>query len=115
VLIDASKMGSPYKDGKLQKTLLSDEEENQIVAAFNQKKAIEDFSVVVNYDDIKAKNYSFSAGQYFEVKIEYVDITHEEFEAKMQGYKENLSRLFAASDELEREIKDNLNRLELNE
>jgi type I restriction enzyme M protein len=108
VLIDASKMGSPYKDGKLQKTLLSDEEENQIVAAFNQKQAIEDFSVVVSYDDIKAKNYSLSAGQYFDVKIEYVDISHEEFESKMQGYKDSLNDMFAESAKLEKEIKKQL-------
>ena len=34
-------------------------------------KIEDDFSVVVSYDDIAAKNYSLSAGQYFDVKIEY--------------------------------------------
>ncbi len=67
--------------------------------------------MVVDYDDIKKKNYSFSAGQYFDVKIEYVDITHEEFEAKMEGYKSNLNKLFAESDELENEIKKHLGRV----
>ena len=52
----------------------------------------------------KEKNYSFSAGQYFEVKIDYVDITHEEFEEKMSCYQESLDGLFKDSHKLEKEI-----------
>ena len=48
------------------------------------------------------------AGQYFEVKIDYVDITADEFSAKMKGYEENLSKLFAESRTLETEIQNNL-------
>ena len=40
---------------------------------------------MVSYDDITAKNYSLSAGQYFDVKIEYVDITPEQFARKCWG------------------------------
>jgi type I restriction enzyme M protein len=72
VLVDASNLGTKVKDGKNQKTLLSEAEEDRIIAVFNGKEAVEDFSVVVSYDEIAAKNYSLSAGQYFEVKIEYV-------------------------------------------
>ena len=36
---------------------------------------------------LKLKNYSLSAGQYFEVKIEYIEITNEEFKTKMRGLK----------------------------
>jgi len=64
--------------------------------------------VVVSYDDIKAKNYSLSAGQYFEVKIEYTDITPEQFTAKMQSFTANLDSLFTQSAELEVEIKKQL-------
>ncbi|RIJ48754.1 SAM-dependent DNA methyltransferase [Maribellus luteus] len=108
VLIDASNLGETIKDGKNQKTVLSESEEKKIIQTFNNKIPEDDFSVVVNYDDIKAKNYSFSAGQYFEVKIEYVDITHVEFEDKMNGFKSNLTTLFAESTELEKEIKKQL-------
>ena len=38
------------------------------------------------YADIEAKKLSFSAGQYFEVKIEYVELTPEEFVEKMNGF-----------------------------
>lgn len=108
VLIDASGLGTTVKEGKNQKTVLSEAEENKIITAFNAKEAAEDFSVVVSYESIKGKNYSFSAGQYFDVKIEYVDITHAEFETKMKGFRDNLSSLFVKSRELECEIQKQL-------
>ncbi|OYQ44292.1 HsdM family class I SAM-dependent methyltransferase [Flavobacterium aurantiibacter] len=111
VLMDASKLGTTVKDGKNQKTLLSDEEEQLIIETFNKHEAKEDFTVVVSYEQIKEKNYSFSAGQYFEVKIEYTDITPAEFETKMNGFKMNLDNLFAESKTLEKEIQKQLNRL----
>lgn len=104
VLMDASKLGTTVKEGKNQKTVLSHEEEELIVKTFNEHKAVDDFSVVVSYEQIKEKNYSFSAGQYFDVKIEYVDITPEEFEAKMNSYTSNLTSLFSESKKLEKEI-----------
>ena len=108
VLIDASSLGTKVKDGKNQKTLLSTEEEDRIIATFNRKEAVEDFSVVVSYDDIAAKNYSLSAGQYFEVKIEYSDLTPAQFAAKLQGFTDNLDKLFKESAGLEQEIKKQL-------
>ena len=108
VLLDASGLGQKVKDGKNQKTVLSDEEEDRIIDTFNAKQAVDDFSVAVSYDDIKAKNYSLSAGQYFDVKIEYVDITPEEFQAKMKGYTDSLDSLFVESKSLESEIKNQL-------
>jgi len=64
--------------------------------------------VVVSYEDIKAKNYSFSAGQYFDVKIEYVDITKDEFDTKMKIFSDNLETMFGESKVLEDEIKKQL-------
>lgn len=69
---------------------------------------MEDFSIAVSYDEIKAKNYSLSAGQYFDVKIEYVDITQEQFAEKMEGFTTNLDSLFSQSLELEAEIRKQL-------
>jgi type I restriction enzyme M protein len=109
VLMDASKLGTTVKDGKNQKTLLSEAEEQLIIETFNKHEAKEDFTVVVSYEQIKEKNYSFSAGQYFEVKIEYTDITPAEFETKMNGFKTNLDSLFAESKSLEKEIQKQLN------
>ena len=114
VLIDASGLGEKIKDGKNQKTVLSRAEEQKICNTFTHKQAVEDFSVVVGYDEIKAKNYSLSAGQYFEVKIDYVDISADEFAQKMADFSADLDKLFAESAELEREIKDKLQRLQFN-
>lgn len=111
VLMDASKLGTTVKEGKNQKTLLSPEEEQKIIQTFNNHEAIEDFTVIVSYDQIKEKNYSFSAGQYFEVKIEYTDITPAEFEAKMKAFQSSLDNLFSESKELEKEIQKQLNGL----
>ena len=111
VLMDASKLGTTVKEGKNQKTLLSAEEEQQIIDTFNKREAKEDFSVVVSYDQIREKNYSFSAGQYFEVKIEYTNITPEEFAKKLNDYKENLNKLFTESKSLEVDIQKQLNGL----
>lgn len=108
VLIDASNLGEKIKDGKNQKTVLSEEEEQRIIDVFNFKEAEDDFSVIVSYDDIKAKNCSFSAGQYFDVKIEYSDITPVQFAEKIQGFTRNLDSLFNQSRELESEIKKQL-------
>jgi type I restriction enzyme M protein len=114
VLIDASNLGTKVKDGKNQKTLLSEAEEDRIIATFNAKQVVEDFSVVVSYADIAAKNYSLSAGQYFEVKIEYSDLTPAQFSEKVQGFTERLDALFKESAGLEQEIKKQLAGVALN-
>jgi type I restriction enzyme M protein len=111
VLIDASNLGTTVKEGKNQKTVLSHEEEDKIIETFNNKTALDDFSVVVSYDDIKAKNYSLSAGQYFEVKIDYVAITQEEYSQKIRDFEKSLSELFLKSDELKNEIQDRISSL----
>ena len=113
VLMDASKLGTTVKEGKNQKTLLSIEEENHIINSFNKHQAVEDFTVVVSYEQIKEKGYSFSAGQYFDVKIQYEDITSKAFSTKIDAFKNNLNALFSESNRLEKEIKKQFDKLEL--
>lgn len=113
VLMDASKLGETIKEGKNQRTVLKTEEEDLIIKTFNKHEAINDFAVVVNYEQIKEKNYSFSAGQYFDVKIEYSNITPKVFAAKMNSFKSNLNTLFSESSALEKEIKKQLDKLQL--
>ena len=113
ILMDASKLGTKVKeDGKNQKTVLSEDEIEKIIATFNNKETVEDFSITVSYDDITKKNCSFSAGQYFPVRIDYVDITPEQFEAKMKEYTETLDTYFAEGHKLEKEIKKQLDGLQ---
>jgi type I restriction enzyme M protein len=115
ILIDASGLGEKVKDGKNQKTVLRAEEEDRIIATFNGKEAVEDFSVVVSYEEIEAKNYSFSAGQYFDVKMEYVEITAEEFSKQLSEFESRIAELFTDSANLEKEIRKQTAALRLNE
>ncbi|SDY00321.1 class I SAM-dependent DNA methyltransferase [Nitrosomonas sp. Nm58] len=114
VLIDASNLGEKIKDGKNQRTVLTMAEEQRIIDVFNGQRQEEDFSVVVNYEQIEAKNYSLSAGQYFDVKIDYVDIMPEQFAEKMKGFSGNLESLFSQSRELEVEIQNQIAGLKFN-
>lgn len=111
VLMDASKLGTEVKDGKNQKTLLSPDEEELIVETFNSHTPKEGFTVVVSYDDIKEKNFSFSAGQYFDVKIEYKEISKQEYSSKMEVFNKTLTELFSVSKTLEGEIQKQLKKL----
>ena len=115
VLIDASKLGEEYKEGNNKKRRLRPEEIEQIVQTFRKKEAVEDFSVAVTYNEIKEKGYVLSAGQYFDIKIEYVDITEEEFNAQMKADTEELAAMFAESHELEAEIQKQLAGLKFSE
>lgn len=112
ILMDASKLGTKVKvDGKNQRTVLSDEEIEDIISTFNNFETKDDFSVVVDYDKIEQKKCSFSAGQYFEVKIEYIELTQEEFRQKMNDYTEKLTELFAEGNALQAEILEQLKKV----
>jgi len=115
ILIDASKLGQKVKDGKKQRTILDENEQNLIINTFKNKKEVKDFSKLVSFKEIKEKNYSFSAGQYFDIEIEYVDISKEEFENKLKNYKNELKELFSKSNELEKEILENFEKLIFND
>ena len=115
ILVDASKLGEEYKDANgLKKVRLSNDEIERIVTTFLNKEAVDDFSVAVTYDEIKEKGYSLSAGQYFDIKIDYVDITEEEFNQRMTDYKNTLTQQFEESHRLEAEIIKQLDCLKFN-
>ena len=111
VLIDASKLGEEYKDGNLQKRRLRSEEIEKIITTFRNKEAVDDFSVAVTYEEIIAKKYSLAAGQYFDVKIEYVELTQEDFEAKMSAFKTELQSFFDEGNALQAEIMKQLGKV----
>ncbi|MDC4183626.1 N-6 DNA methylase [Mycoplasma bradburyae] len=115
ILIDASNLGEDYKEDNLQKKRLRPDEIDKIVTTFRKRKAVDDFSVLVSYDEIKEKNYSLSAGQYFDIKIEYVEISQEEFDKKMSEYKKELEKLFKESDNLQKEIITQLSKVKFND
>lgn len=111
ILIDASKMGEEYKDSNgLKKKRLRDDEISLIVNTFLNREVVEDFSIIVDYPKLKQK-YSLAAGQYFDVKIEYVPLTEEEFNQKMSEYKIELTKLFEEGRELDKQIMEGLDKL----
>lgn len=103
-LIDASKLGHNITENDKQRTELSQDDITRIVNTAVERKDADDFSITVGLKDIKNKNYSFSAGQYFPVKIEYVELTQDEFAEKMQDYRDNLGKLFDEGKNLEKNI-----------
>lgn len=111
LLVDASNLGTKEKlDGtKNQRTYLSAADIERIVETFKARRTVDDFSVSVSLDDIAQKNFSFSAGQYFSVKIEHVDLSPDDFQDKMRVFKSDLQKFFDDGHQLERDI---LNRLE---
>lgn len=105
MLMDASKLGSKVKDGKNQRTVLSNTEELKIVNNFINKISERNFSVMTNYDAISKQDYSFSAGRYFSFeKVETISL--EDTQLKVKEINENLNELFQKSEDLQRLVKD---------
>ena len=111
ILVDASNLGEKIKDGKNQKTVLIKEEEERIIEVFNAKNSEDDFSVAVSYEEIEQKNYSLSAGQFFDVKIEHVDITPDQFSERLANFSAKLDLLSIESSKIEEELKNQLSKL----
>ncbi len=115
VLIDASSLGKKVKEGNNKKTLLNETDEKKIINTFNSKNSVDDFSIVVSYTDIQTKNYSLSAGQYFEVKLNYINISSEEFASKLKSLESNLYDFEAQSKRLSKKITTSLKNLKYEE
>lgn len=113
LLMDASNLGTKMKDGKNQRTVLSEEETNKIIDTFVDGKVVEDFSVEVTNEQIKEKNYSLSAGQYFDVKIEYVEITQEEYDKMVTDFNVDFAKYVEETKKFQETIKTQLVGLKL--
>ena len=114
LLMDASSFGKKVKEGSNQKTVLSHEEEELIIDTFINRRELDDVSKLVSFDEISEKNNSFSVGQYFEIKMEYVDITEEEFLKQMADFESELTSLFEESKKLDEKIINDLKNLKFN-
>ena len=113
ILIDATKLGITVKDGKNQKTLLQEQDQDLIISSFKNNKSKDDFSIVLSYEEIIEKDYSFNAGQYFEVKIDYKKLNEIEFLNQMQNFEKNLNNFFKKSKDLETEMNKELKKIDL--
>lgn len=108
MLVDASDLGMKIKDGKTQKTVLTNEDIEKIQNSFLNNEENDDFSILVDILEIKEKDYSLSATQYFDIKIEYSDLTKDEFKNIVNKYIDDLNILFNEKKQLEIDLKKNL-------
>ena len=104
MLVDASNLGKKIKEGKNQRTILSDKEVRTIEETFIHREVVEDFSVLVTFEEIQEKNYSLAAGQYCDVKIVYIPVTQQEFDQKIAAYVDTVNELFMEGNTLQKEI-----------
>ena len=92
IFINATKLGTPVKEGDNEKTVLSLEEEKLITSTF-KKSLAENFSIKVSEAEIIKKKYSFSAGDYMFVKIDYSEMSKTEFDEKIKFSKQKIKEL----------------------
>lgn len=94
LLADFSKYGTSIKDGKNKKTVLSDDEINNIINIVINRNEKETVSINVDVEKIRKNSLVFSAGQYFSAKVKVVEYTDEEFEELIKAKKDILLSLF---------------------
>ncbi len=111
ILIDASKLGTKIKDGKNKKTILETKDIDNILNTFIKQEEKKDFSVLVENECLKNNNYSLSAGQYFSIEIEYVELDKEQFNKMIDDYKEFYNGFIKESEELANKINGDLESL----
>lgn len=113
VLIDASKLGESYKDGNNQRTRLRPNEIDKIVDTFIGAAPVEGFCSCPTYDEIVKKGYSLTAGQYFDVKIEHIDITEKEFSNRIKLINKSLDSIYKESAPLQKRISSSIQKIQL--
>jgi len=111
IFINATKLGTAVKEGDNEKTVLSLEEESLITSTFKKRLAKENFSIKVSEAEIIKKKYSFSAGDYMVVKIDYSEISKTEFDKKIELSKQKIKELNDDSKKLDAEINKNLEKI----
>ena len=111
ILVDATKVGKKVSLEDGQRTILSTDDEKLIINTFKQKATVEDFSELVTRQKIQKRSYSFSAGQYFPVKMVCSEVTSQEFSEEMRKLTKEIEELFVLSRKYEGEIKESLGAL----
>lgn len=112
LLMDASALGEKKRvDGKNQRTFLREEEIERIIRVFNTFEEQDEFSVKAGLEDMRVRKYSFNAGQYFDVKMEYSDLTNEEFSSLVDEQMSVLNQLFEESTSLQAKISEQMKKV----
>lgn len=107
VMLDASKLGRQesikINNKSVKKTILEKKDLDYIIDSVINRK-VDDNLVIKDTEAISKKNYSLVAGQYFDIKVERVNWTEEEFKERMSNYDIELRKLFDESHALEEQI-----------
>ena len=111
LFIDATNLGEKIKDGKNQRTILLQEDMNKITEYYVEKKEENKFSVMVDYKKIIQKKYSLSAGPYFDIEIDHINISSDEFNNYVADSKKELFNLVSLNKKLTEEIFSSLEEL----
>lgn len=114
-LIDATSLGEKVKEGKNQRTILYQEDMDKITKTYIEKTEEDKFSVLVDYSRILEKKSSLSAGPYFDIKMDYVELTKEEFNDYINKCKSNIESLIEENNKLNEDILKSIKELNYNE
>lgn len=107
-LADFSRFGEKIKDGKIQKTILSSTEIEDIVNMVVSSTEKDNVSLLVELEKIKSNNYYISAGGYFDFFDDNIKYTNDEFEEITQKFINNLKTNKKNIDELYDKIINNM-------
>lgn len=103
-LMNAAKIGTKVSLDDGQRTILSLEEQQLIINTFKNTDEKEEFSILVEKEEIQKKNYSFFAGNYFDTKIELINLSKDEFDSEIKEIGDELEILFSKNEKLSRSI-----------
>lgn len=113
VLIDASQLGETRKNSENQQQhYLSEDDGKKIIDTFNNKLIEKDFSVVTNYESIVEEDYKCNAGRYYDVVMENIEISEDEFNEEIKNYKSKLQKYFNESNTYSDKISKQLDNLD---
>ena len=110
-LMDVANVGKQIKEGKNKKTVLDDQDISNIVDSYLQRTPEQNKSVLITCEKIIKKNYSFSAGQYFNSEIKRRKCSKDILENDLISYKNTLSDLSVKSVSFNKGLFDDFSKI----
>ena len=108
LFLDASKLGKKVKSGKNQRTIFRDFELEKIVNVALNKVEEQNFSAISQKKDVIEKNYSLTAGQYYNFENDIQILSSEDILSSIKYINEELNKLVLENLNLSNEIKEDL-------
>lgn len=92
ILVDASNLGKTIKDGKNQRTELSEAESDLIVETVKKTKEVSNFSRLVSMDEISQNRFSLAPTQYFHMDDTLIQIAPEILNQRIEELTSDIKR-----------------------